>query len=194
MRRALPFVALLLSTPPLGARAQVDVNIHLGLPVSPPLVVVQPGVQVVEDHEEEVFYTRGWYWCRRGDHWYRARHPHTEFVYVERRHVPVAIVRTPPGHYRHWRKHERREERREWKRHEREERRHGHGHDHGGPGWREGRAEHREQPPPPAWRGEHRAQPAPPPPWQGDRRAQPAQQPPWRADEHKGSDKPGWKN
>ena len=133
-RLALLFV-LALSLLPAAAQAQVGVRVEVGLPVAPPLVVVQPGVQVVEDWHEEVFFTRGFYWVRRDDHWYRARTPRAAFVYVEPRRVPVALVRMPPGHYKHWRKAEAKAERKAWKQHEKAERKawkqekkHGHGH------------------------------------------------------------------
>ena len=135
MKRLALALALALSLPPAAARAQVGVHIDVGLPAAPPLVVVQPGIQVVEDWNEEVFYTRGWYWARRDGYWYRARTPRANFVYVEPRRVPVALVRIPPGHYKHWRKAEAKAERKAWKQHEKaerkarkEERKHGHGH------------------------------------------------------------------
>ena len=43
---------------PAVASAQF-VNIRLALPEMPPLVVVSPGIQVVENHEEEVFFHDG---------------------------------------------------------------------------------------------------------------------------------------
>jgi hypothetical protein len=52
-------------------------------------------------------------------------------VYVERRFVPVALVRLPPGHYRHWRRAEVREERREFREHQRHERKKEHEHGRG---------------------------------------------------------------
>jgi hypothetical protein len=116
-------VALVVSLLPGAARAQVDVNIRLGLPAAPPLVVVQPGVQVVENYDEEVFFTNGWYWVRRDDRWWRARSPRASFVYVEPRRVPAAIYRLPPGRYKHWRKEQGKAERRGWKEHEKAERR-----------------------------------------------------------------------
>jgi len=145
-------LALLLAASlcPALASAQVDLQIHLGLPVAPPLVVVQPGIQVVPAFEEEVFFHRGWYWARRGPSWYRARSPQVAFAYVEPRLVPAPLVRLPPGHYRQYRAGERhawkeqeKAERKAWKRHEKEERKahrerekerrkgngHGHGHD-----------------------------------------------------------------
>jgi hypothetical protein len=120
--------------------------------VAPPLVVVQPGIQVVPELEEEVFFHRGWYWARRGPYWYRARSPGVSFVYVEPRLVPAPLVRLPPGHYRQfraaehherhaWKEHEK-AGRRDWKHREKEERKarkewekgerkggRGHGHD-----------------------------------------------------------------
>jgi hypothetical protein len=148
MKRLALSVALALSMVPAAASAQVAVNIQVGLPVAPPLVVVQTGVQVVEDFNEEVFYTGGYYWCRRDAGWYRARGPRARFVYIEPRRVPERLVRLPPGHYRHFGREQARAEHREWKerqkaerrawkehekaerREYKEERKHGHGHGH----------------------------------------------------------------
>jgi len=122
MKRLVAALALAASLLPAAARGQVDVNIRLGLPVAPPLIVVQPGVQVVENYHEEVFFTNGWYWVRRDDRWWRARTPRAAFVYVEPRYVPRTIYRLPPGHYKHWHREQARAERREWKEHEKAER------------------------------------------------------------------------
>lgn len=94
----------LLSAP---AFAQVQIDVQVALPTitfqaPPPLVVVQPGVQVVEDYDDEVFFVDNWYWVRRGDRWYRAKDHRGGWVVVENRAVPVTIVKLPPGHYRHW--------------------------------------------------------------------------------------------
>jgi hypothetical protein len=109
---------LALSLLALPARAQVQVQITMGLPVVlPPMVVVQPGVRVVTDLDDEIYFVNGWYWVRRGPHWYRTHDHRGRWVWVEPRRVPVALVRIPEGRYRHIR-HE------EWKRmeHERKER------------------------------------------------------------------------
>ena len=87
---------------PAPARAQVRVQIDLGLPAAPPLVEVQPGIQVVEGFQEEVFFSAGWYWCRRPDGWYRARSPRAGFAWVDVRRVPPMLVRMPAGRYRNW--------------------------------------------------------------------------------------------
>jgi hypothetical protein len=139
-------LALCLLSAPAGA--QVQVQITMGLPVVlPPMVVVQPGVQVVTELDEEVYFVNGWYWVRRGPHWYRTHDHRGQWVWVAPARVPVALVRIPPGQYRRihreeWMRarHERRErqkaERREWKEREKAERddwkerkREGHGRD-----------------------------------------------------------------
>ena len=133
MKKLISSLALTLTLLPGAARAQVGVNIDIGLPAAPALVVVQPGVQVVEGFREEVFFSGGWYWCRRGDAWYRARSPRAHFAWVEPRRVPVALVRMPAGRYRNWHRAEVKAEHRErgQERAVHEERReaHEHGHD-----------------------------------------------------------------
>jgi hypothetical protein len=146
MRKLALLSLLALAALPGTARPQAGVRLQLdlGLPPQPPLVVIQPGIQVVENSNEEVFFTGGWYWVRRDGGWYRARSPRAAFVWVEPRRVPVGLVRLPPpGHYRHFRREQARAEERAWRerekaeRHERHERekaerrehRHGHNRD-----------------------------------------------------------------
>jgi hypothetical protein len=121
MKNLLLASVLFLAVLPATAPAQVSVQIQLGLPAAPPLVVVQPGIQVVENWDEEVFFTGGYYWVRRDDRWYRARGPSAAFVYVEPRRVPPGLVRMPPGQYVRYRKHEEKAERKAWKRQEKAE-------------------------------------------------------------------------
>lgn len=102
MKKQTLFLALLLVFSPSLAQAQVDIHIDIGLPPIPRLVVVQPGIQVVEGFQEEVFYRNGWYWCRRPNGWYRARRPQARFEWVEVRRVPRSLVQVPAGHYRNW--------------------------------------------------------------------------------------------
>ncbi|MFL5310380.1 MAG: hypothetical protein ACJ79H_08015 [Myxococcales bacterium] len=109
-------MALSLLAQPAGAQAQVQIT--MGLPVVlPPMVAVRPGVRVVSDLDEEVFFVDGWYWVRRGPHWYRTHDHRGVWVWVVPARVPVSLVRIPPGRYRRLR-------REEWKeaRHERKER------------------------------------------------------------------------
>jgi hypothetical protein len=129
MKRLILTFAFALSVVPSLARAQVAVDVRIGFPAPPPLVVVSPGVQVVPDYGEEVFFVNGWYWLRRDAVWYRTRDHRGGWVVVPQRTVPAALVRIPPGQYKHWRKEEMKAERRErkaeekaWKREAKEER------------------------------------------------------------------------
>ena len=91
--------------PARTARAQVNVEIAvptIRFEVAPPLVVVSPGIQVVPEYEEEVFFVDGWYWYRSGPYWYRTRDHRGGWVLVERRYVPATLVKIPPGHYKHY--------------------------------------------------------------------------------------------
>jgi hypothetical protein len=95
---------------PHPASAQVSVTLRLDLPVVlPRLVVVEPGIQVVPDVNEEVFFVDGFYWVRRDDHWYRSRDHRSGWVVIEPRGVPPRLVKVPPGHYRKWHPQEKQE-------------------------------------------------------------------------------------
>jgi hypothetical protein len=90
---------------PLAAAAQgLHAEISLQLPtVIPPMVVVQPGVQVIPEINHEVFFVDGAYYARQGGGWYRAPSPHAgRWVGVPVQAVPVALVKLPPGHYKNW--------------------------------------------------------------------------------------------
>ncbi|BDG03301.1 hypothetical protein [Anaeromyxobacter oryzae] len=105
MKKTLLLVAGLLVLPAIArAQAQAQVTLQLGLPVVlPQLVVVSPGVQVVPDVEEEVFFVDGYYWCRHDGGWYRSRNHRGGWVVVPRRGVPARLYEIPPGRYRHYR-------------------------------------------------------------------------------------------
>ncbi|NBC41344.1 hypothetical protein [Corallococcus exiguus] len=92
---------------PSMAFGQVRVDIDVKLPdivfsTPPPLVVVQPGVQVVEDYDEDLYVVDNVYWVRRDGRWFRARDYHGGWEYVEERRVPVTVVKVPPGRYKRW--------------------------------------------------------------------------------------------
>jgi hypothetical protein len=146
MKRLILGIALCMA---LETSAQVDIRINVPLPTvrfeaPPPLVTVEPGIQVVPDHADEIFFVNGVYWYRRDGRWFRSRDHRGGWAVVEERGVPSGLVRIPPGKYRHWRaearterredrheEHERRE-RRELDRHEDHERREGDKEEHGG--------------------------------------------------------------
>ena len=100
-------LALVLAAAPSFAQGVFQATVTLALPpVLPPMVVVQPGVQVVQDLDEEVFFVNGWYWVRRGGYWYRARDHRRAWLYANPRFVPPALVQMPPGQYRRYHKAE----------------------------------------------------------------------------------------
>lgn len=101
-KRHLIALACALALPCL-AEAQASVQLRLDLPVVlPQLVVVSPGVQVVPDVEEEVFFVDSWYWVRHDGGWYRARSPRGGWVYMQPRYVPARLVQVPPGKYKRY--------------------------------------------------------------------------------------------
>src|SRR5215475_730301 len=89
--------------PPPAARVVVGApTVRFEAP--PPMVEVEPGVQVVRDCDDEVFFQAGWYWHPGPDGvWYRTRSYRGGWVAAPRAAVPVALVRMPRGQYRHYR-------------------------------------------------------------------------------------------
>jgi hypothetical protein len=95
---------VLLSAVLLSAPALAQVNVTIELPTlqwatPPPLVVVSPGIQVVEDHEQEVYVVDDWYWVRKGKRWYRSRDYRGQWVVAEASWVPGTLVQLPVGRY-----------------------------------------------------------------------------------------------
>lgn len=87
-----------------GRRGGGQATLTLGLPaVLPPLIVIHPGVSIVGDFDEEVFFADGYYWARRDGAWIRARDHRGGWSRVEARHVPAPLVKSPPGRYRRYR-------------------------------------------------------------------------------------------
>ena len=69
---------------------------------TPDLVEVSPGVQVVADYDESVFYSDGFYWRFYGDTWYRSNNYAGGWVYVDSPPSRVATIRSP-GAFTHYR-------------------------------------------------------------------------------------------
>jgi hypothetical protein len=85
--------------------SQVQVQIALPtirFPAPPALVVVAPGIQVVPEHDEEIFFTDGFYWHRRDGHWFRSKDHEGHWAVVEEKIVPPGLIRMRPGEYRHY--------------------------------------------------------------------------------------------
>lgn len=58
---------------------------------TPDLVAVGPGIQVVADYDEPVFFTSGFYWRFYDGYWYRSSNYATGWYYDAR--PPVAVLR-----------------------------------------------------------------------------------------------------
>lgn len=111
---------------PDGQVVSGEAAFTLSLPtVLPPLVVVEPGVSVVRDYPDEVFYSGGYYWVRQDQGWYRSHDHRRGWTLVDARHVPAPIARSPPGRYRHYHGDDARHEGHDEGRHE----------GHGGDSW-----------------------------------------------------------
>jgi hypothetical protein len=88
---------------PEEASAQfVVVGPSITFTTAPRLVVVSPGIQVVQDYDYEVFFVGGYYWTRSGGVWFRSNHHRGRWVAVESAYVPRALVRIRPGTYRRY--------------------------------------------------------------------------------------------
>src|SRR4029079_15731858 len=107
MRATLP-TAVLLAAALGGCYASGDVgyttpsaNVYVS---TPDLVTVSPGVQVVADYDEPVFYTDGFYWRYSDGGWYRSSNYASGFFFVST--PPVAVLRIDrPYAYAHYRPH-----------------------------------------------------------------------------------------
>jgi hypothetical protein len=101
----LTFVSLILSAALGGCvgTGTADVQYSGDVAVSTPdLVEVSPGVQVVADYDDSVFYSDGFYWRYDNGGWYRSNNYAGGFVYWNA--PPQAIITiNDPGHYRHYR-------------------------------------------------------------------------------------------
>jgi len=68
---------------------------------TPDLVAVSPGVSVIADYDEPIFYSNGYYWWNYGGGWYRSSYYTGGWVQAR---PPVAIIRVgEPHRYRHYR-------------------------------------------------------------------------------------------
>ncbi len=72
-----------------------------GTVYTPDLVVVEPGVQVIADYDEPVFYSDNYYWRNDGGRWYRSSYHNRGWVVYEAPQRVRAIHQ--PDRYRHYR-------------------------------------------------------------------------------------------
>jgi hypothetical protein len=101
---------------------------YSGEVAAPQLVEITPGVQVVADYDEPVFYSDTYYWRQQDGVWYRSRHHTGGWVRAE---APSAVLSIQtPSMYAHYHgggvvsaheAHERREEQRKLDKEERKD-------------------------------------------------------------------------
>jgi hypothetical protein len=85
-----------------SAQIQASASFTLDLPIIiPPLVVIQPGIQVVPDVDFEVFHADGFYWTQREGRWYRSSNPRSGWAYHPHGYPP-GLAKLKPGHYKRW--------------------------------------------------------------------------------------------
>ena len=69
---------------------------------APELIVISPGVQVIADYNEPVFYSENYYWRYDGGVWFRSNDYRRNWIRVQT--VPVAVRRIDrPTAYVHYR-------------------------------------------------------------------------------------------
>lgn len=69
---------------------------------TPDLVEVSPGVRVIADYDESIFFADGFYWWFYGDTWYRSTTYTGGWIWVATPPVVIARIQTPHV-YRHYR-------------------------------------------------------------------------------------------
>ncbi len=70
----------------------------------PDLVYVSPGVSVIADYDEPVFYSDSFYWRYYGGRWYRSSQYNRGWVYYSAPPASVSRIERPYA-YRHYRPH-----------------------------------------------------------------------------------------
>ncbi len=83
-------------------------SVQIGAPAvrwesRPPMVEIEPGVWVVEDSDDEVFFYDQWYWMQLDGRWYRSRDHEGHWGSVDFGFVPSRLYERERGYYRHYR-------------------------------------------------------------------------------------------
>ena len=77
-----------------SGQAQVNYGAEATV-ATPTLVEVEPGVQVVADYDQPVFFSEGVYWRYEGGVWYRSPYHNRAWVRVEAPPVAVRHIQRP---------------------------------------------------------------------------------------------------
>jgi hypothetical protein len=69
---------------------------------TPELVVISPGVQVIADFDEPIFYSGNYYWRNQGGYWYRSAYHTRGWARVDVAPVEIRTIERPSAyvHYR----------------------------------------------------------------------------------------------
>src|SRR5262245_34760742 len=103
MKRTLFIACLLAAFTGCYTEGRVGYTAHATV-TAPELVYVSPGVQVIADYDEPIFFSEGFYWRYDGGVWYRSRGYRTGWRVSYA--VPVAVRRIDnPRAYVHYRAH-----------------------------------------------------------------------------------------
>jgi hypothetical protein len=130
------FLIVTASVSLLFAGVDVHINVNVGAPEiefeeAPAVALVSPGIYIIPDYPEEVFFVSGFYWVIREGSWYRCAGPRQKWILVRSGRVPMVLVRFPRGRYRNWHPGKIREEHYEHERDNDQGNDHGNGHGHG---------------------------------------------------------------
>lgn len=71
---------------------------------TPDMAYVAPGVRVIADYDEPVFFHNGYYWYSDNGYWYRSNRWNSGWVYVQSPPTVIARIDRPYA-YRHYRPH-----------------------------------------------------------------------------------------
>jgi hypothetical protein len=85
-----------------GCIGQGRVSGQMGVSTEPMLVEINPGVWVIEDYSEPVFYVDGFYWLYRDDVWFRSSYHTGGWARIQSAPQVVVSIQRPTAyvHYR----------------------------------------------------------------------------------------------
>ena len=102
---SLSFIVLWSGITAAGIDVQLNINVEtpdIVVAETPAVVLVLPGIYVVPDYPEELFFVSGFYWVVRSGHWFRCSSKEGRWVRVEGRRVPGGLLKIPRGKYKNW--------------------------------------------------------------------------------------------
>ncbi len=101
MKRLTLLLTLLLATATTGCVVRGNVGARAYVEPQAELVYVSPGVYVVADYDEPVFYSDNYYWAQRDGYWYRSGYYSGGWVRVQSAPHVIAQIDRPRGYVRY---------------------------------------------------------------------------------------------